>query len=214
VVEKKGVAPKVAVQCPEGTVITAGGYLVTTSPQGAGAYVTGNHPLGDNGWGIEAVEQAGNFSAAPGTQQIEVFGVCLAGAQLASADMTQLKFPRVVFTGSCAGGATVASLGYEVVDGRMLPYSVQRATSSLLVADSDSSGTLRVTTMCISWPPPPPIKAGVSWPLIGGIGLLALLAVLLTYRWRSRRAKAGAGFDVVIRSEAGGFDLERLREVP
>jgi hypothetical protein len=218
VVEAKGAPPSLAVHCPEGTVVTAGGYLTTDSQQVGGAYVRGSHPIGDSSWGIEAAE-LGNFAApgtpkaaAPGTPQLEVFGVCLAAAKIASADTAEAKLPRVVFNGTCAAGATLASLGYEVPDGRVQPFYVQRATSSLLVATADSTASMRLTTVCLTFEEP--VTASLSWPLIGGIGLLVLLAVALAYRLRSRRAKTGAGIDVVVRSEVGGFDLDRLREVP
>lgn len=208
VVENKGQLPTVAVQCPEGTVVIAGGYLVT------GAYVTGNHPLGDNGWGVDA-EASQAATAAPGTPQIEVFGVCAKGANLVSADPAQLN-NNSTFTGTCGAGQVVSSLGYELVNGRLLPYTVVEATSSRVSVNSDSTFTLQIITMCINWPPPAVVPVSSTWPLVAGIGgLLLLLALVAVYAMRrARRGRAAGAVDVVIRSEQGGFGLDRWREVP
>lgn len=205
VVEVKGETPKVAVQCPEGTVVTGGGYQTGTRS----AYVTGSHPMGDNGWGIEAQTLPG-VSAVPGTQQ--VFGICLKGAQIASADLDTLQ--RGTFTGSCAAGEVLASLGYEVSDGSLPPYAVQKASTNELSFNADAPVTLQVTTLCLSWPEP--VQAGAGWPLLAGIGLVVLIliaaVIVLSYRTRARRLR-GAQYEVVVRSVQGRFGLDQLREV-
>jgi hypothetical protein len=167
--------------------------------------------LGDNGWGIEAEIAPGG--AAPGTQDIEVFAVCLAGAKLASADPTDVKFPGPPFEGHCAGTDVPTAVGFELTDGRMLPYAVQRATPTELAVNADAPVSMRAIVMCVTWPPPP-VTAGVNWPLVGGIALLVLLVVAAAYGLRSRRARAGAQIDVDVRAERGGFGLDHLREVP
>jgi hypothetical protein len=210
IVEQKGEAPKLAVQCPEGTVVAGGGFHGNTQLPGS-TFVTGSHPLGDNGWGIEAEIAPGG--AAPGTQDIEVFAVCLAGAKLASADPTDVKFPGPPFVGHCAGTDVPTAVGFELTDGRMLPYAVQRATTTELAVNADAPVSMRAIVMCITWPPPP-VTAGVNWPLVGGIALLVLLVVAAAYGLRSRRARAGAQIDVDVRAERGGFGLDHLREVP
>jgi hypothetical protein len=214
IVEQKGEAPKAAVQCPDGTVVAGGGFL-TSAQRVQTTFVTGSHPLGDNGWGIEA-EIVPGASAPPGTQDIEVFGVCLPGAKLVSADPTNVNFPGPPFVGHCAGTDVPTSVGFELIDGRMLPYAVQRATPTELAVNADAPVTMRAIVMCVTWPPAP-VTAGTNWPLVAGIGLLVLLVIVAVYWLRSRRvrrARAGAGIDVEVRSERAGFGLEHLREIP
>jgi len=105
----------------------------------------------------------------------------------------------------------VIDYGRPILRGRQSIFGAGAEYGKKVNADAPVS--MRAIVMCITWPPPP-VTAGVNWPLVGGIALLVLLVVAAAYGLRSRRARAGAQIDVDVRAERGGFGLDHLREVP
>jgi hypothetical protein len=94
-----------AVDCPNGTVRTGGGYSsVWARALGAGT-VTGNYPAPDRRWGIDVALEPGDPDVKP-RATVSAYAVCLSGdVEVIDSPSTDLNLPSG--TRSCAGGSAI-----------------------------------------------------------------------------------------------------------
>jgi hypothetical protein len=234
-----GQPPSTGVDCPNGTVVTGGGYLSSWAPRVGGSVVTGSHPTQGNGWAVEAARLPGDAGGSAGTQKIEVFAVCLGGKAHAStvgAAVTQVAagtanclsvpnfaqqctFPRTASQKlSCPEGEIFSSSGYQVTAGTLPNYSVQTAGGDVFavsgVSRDDSAMAVRLTPVCLVWAPKPAAVAA-WWPLPVGAGFLLLLVLLVVFLVRAKRKppSGGTGLEVTVKSQRSAFRFDQLREL-
>jgi hypothetical protein len=94
-----------AVDCPNGTVRTGGGYSsLWARSLGAGA-VTGNYPAPDRRWGIDVAMVPGDPDVKP-RATVSVYAVCLSGnVEIVDSPAADLNLPSG--TPLCTGGSAI-----------------------------------------------------------------------------------------------------------
>jgi hypothetical protein len=232
-----------ATRCPEGTVVTGGGY------SSGNAAVLSSYPAVGEGWAVNAMALPGS-----GAPNVSVYAVCASGAVRAGgAGMDTLEVPAAtqspcqptacVYTRSggrevsCEG--TLVGGGYEVAEGLLPPFAVAGAgigrQETWQVTVNGRAGDsrplhLRLIAICVMFPEPErtsamplpgsgPIAAREeTLPLVASsclvAALLLALVLVMSARMRSRSRKGQqAQVSVVLRSHHSSFRLDEFREV-
>ncbi|HZM83987.1 MAG TPA: hypothetical protein VFC19_50355 [Candidatus Limnocylindrales bacterium] len=171
----------VSTQCPQGTIVTGGGYS-----SGNAAFL-GSYPAVGEGWAVTAISLPGNE-----IPNLTVYAVCASGAvRPAGAGMETLQVPASVQSpcpqtitpttrGAPACGyirsgglevpceGTLVGGGYEVAEGQMPPFAIAGAGVSREAWQVTVNGrgpdngplSVRLIAICILLPEPDPVVVG------------------------------------------------------
>lgn len=222
------------VNCPSGTVIAGGGFQSRTG------LVTSNYPSLSDSWVAEGSGVTRVLAVCVRGAELE--RTVTATVNAATGQPVCTSEPPVLSsctwsrtgsqTLSCATGHLLTMGGQRVLSGTMPPYAVAAANSdsrlwTFRLAGSSREGTpltIEVSAVCLRFAAPsptaPPSRVDLSWPVIGGAGLLLVLllavavAVVLRLRRRSSTGSASAQVEAVLTGQRTSLRYDSFREVP